>query len=398
MPIRPHLLVALLVPLAACAPDTSTTTHTPPLVTDSADIRIVTYDHTPATAAPFRLAPQPRYRHGVNPGDYTFQEVSVGLLLPDGRAVVYDPWIVEAVVFSQDGSAYQVLAAEGEGPGEVNFVDDMFALGQDSILMADPSLGRATLLVGDSVSRMWSLPRGTRMDVVGAARSGELLMATSSGQWGFEGAWLTGHLARLDIETAVLDTVASFDFFPRIPPGMQMDPIAALGEVTVADGHFVQTRSDTPEVIWRRPDGTVTQIVRWRAEPTQLTQEWLEPIEAENRRGVRMHQPDLSDARIEQATRGIMAVYRASIGRPMPLFAAPFADDEGRIWLPSYKPGGELKSVPPYIVIAPDGQWLGTVETPPGFRILDVAHGVVLGVARDEMDAESVVVWELVGG
>lgn len=398
MPIRPHLLVVLLVPLGACAPDTSTTPHAPPQVTDSAGIRIVTYDHTPATAAPFRLAPQPRYRHGANPGDYTFQEVSVGRLLPDGRAVVYDPWIVEAVVFSQDGSAHRVLAAEGEGPGEVNFVDDMFALGQDTILMADPSLGRATLFVGGSVSRMWSLPRGIRMDVVGSARSGALLMATSSGQWGFEGPWLAGYLARLDIESGVLDTVASFDFFPRIPPGMQMDPIAALGEVTVADRHFVQTRSDTPEVTWRRPDGTVTQIVRWRAEPTLLTEEWLEPVEAENRRGVRMHQPDASDARIEQATRAIMAVYRASLGRPMPLFAAPFADDEGRIWLPSYKPGGELKSVPPYIVIAPDGEWLGTVEAPPGFRILDVAQGLVLGVARDQMDVESVVVWELVEG
>ena len=301
-------------------------------------------------------------------------------------------------MFSQDGSTYRVLAAEGEGPGEVNFVDGIFALGQDSILMADPSLGRATLFVGDSVARMWSLPRGIRMDVEGTARSGELLMATSSGQRGFEGAWLAGHLARLDIETGVLDTVASFDFFPRIPPGMQMDPIAALGEVTVSDGHFIQTRSDTPEVTWRRPDGTVTQIVRWRAEPTLLSEEWLEPIEAENRRGVRMHQPDLSDARIERATRAIMAVYEASLGRPMPLFAAAFADDEGRIWLPSYKPGGELKSVPPHIVIAPDGQWLGTVEAPPGFRILDVAHGLVLGVARDEMDVESVVVWELAGG
>ena len=53
---------------------------------------------------------------------------------------------------------------------------------------------------------------------------------------------------------------------------------------------------------------------------------------------------------------------------------------------------------PPYSVIAPDGEWLGTVEAPPGFRMLDVAGGLVLGVARDEMDVESVVVYELIGG
>ncbi len=38
-------------------------------------------------------------------------------------------------------------------------------------------------------------------------------------------------------------------------------------------------------------------------------------------------------------------------------------------------------------------QELGQVETPPRFRILDVAGGLVLGVLRDEMDVENVVVY-----
>lgn len=49
-----------------------------------------------------------------------------------------------------------------------------------------------------------------------------------------------------------------------------------------------------------------------------------------------------------------------------------------------------------YTVIAADGEWLGTVEAPPGLPIPDAAHGLVLGVQRDEMDVESVVVYELV--
>ena len=36
------------------------------------------------------------------------------------------------------------------------------------------------------------------------------------------------------------------------------------------------------------------------------------------------------------------------------------------------------------------------MEAPPRFRILDVAAGLVLGVARDETDVESVVVYELI--
>ena len=52
--------------------------------------------------------------------------------------------------------------------------------------------------------------------------------------------------------------------------------------------------------------------------------------------------------------------------------------------------------MPPYTVIAPDGEWLG-VEAPATFRLLDVAGGLVLGVELDEMDVVSVVVYELVG-
>ena len=194
-----------MVGVGACRSDTSTPGGAPPQITDSADVRIVTYDHTPTAAAPFQLAPEPRYRHGANPGDYSFQEVSGGRLLPDGSAVVYDPWNAELVAFGPDGTTHEVLATEGEGPGEVSYVGAILPLEPDSILIAD-------------------------------------------------------------------------------------------------------------------------------------------------------------------------------------------------VWLPSYRPGSEHNSVAPYTVIAPDGEWLGAVEAPPGFHILDVAAGLVLGVERDDMDVESVVVYELVGG
>ena len=49
------------------------------------------------------------------------------------------------------------------------------------------------------------------------------------------------------------------------------------------------------------------------------------------------------------------------------------------------------------MVISPNGEWLGRVDAPPDLRILDVAGGRVLGVLKDEMDVESVVVYELIG-
>lgn len=92
-----------------------------------------------------------------------------------------------------------------------------------------------------------------------------------------------------------------------------------------------------------------------------------------------------------------LTTYRAVIGGPMPLFSIPFGDSEGRVWLPSYRPGGSRAGIPDYTVISADGEWLGTVEAPPRFRVLDVAGGLVLGVQLDDMDVENVVVYEMVG-
>ncbi len=399
IPDRSYFILVLTAGIAACGGDTTTTAADVPVqVADSAGVRIVSYEHTPTTPPAFRLSAEPRYRHGANPDDYAIQEVSAGRLLPDGSAVVYDQWNVELVVLGQDGATYEVLAAEGEGPGDVGHINALFVPGQDSILAADLNLGRMTPFAGDSVARTTNVRVPTYLGVKGIDSSGELLLATRWGPSDFDQAWLRGHMVRFDVRTGAADTVASYDFMPRIPPGLEWDPIRAAGEVTVAAGHFVQVRSDRAEVAWHLPDGTLTQIVRWPAEPALLTEQLLEPIEAEHRKSVRMHDPNLPDARIAQVARANMAAYRASIGRPLPLFSSPFADDEGRVWLPSYQAGGELTAVPPYLVIGPDGVWLGTVEAPPGFRILDVAGGMVLGVELDEMDVESVVVYELVGG
>ena len=105
----------------------------------------------------------------------------------------------------------------------------------------------------------------------------------------------------------------------------------------------------------------------------------------------------VSEARLDEIVQADMSRYRAMIGQPVPLFGSPFADADGNVWLPSYRPAYPEEGSP-YTVISPVGEWLGQVGTPPRFRILDVAGGLVLGVLRDEMDVENIVVYELVGG
>ncbi|WP_419167828.1 hypothetical protein [Candidatus Palauibacter sp.] len=387
----------MLIPaaaLAACGGDPGLTGEAQVQVRDSAGVRIVEYVTVPEVEPPFALAAEPLYRHGANPGDYEFQFVDAGRLFPDGSAVV--AWYSEVVVLSPDGTTHEVLAKVGEGPGEVISPYSVFVLGQDSVLVPDDRQSRLTLFVGDSVARIVSLPRAAHVGVAGIGASGELLLMNRfpyRSRVDIEDEWLAGHMTLFDIETGALDTVASYDHFHRERSGQPWPIIRPVGEVTVAAGRFVYTRSDRPEITWRMPDGKVIRIVRWRPEPTLLTEELLEGGEAYNRMIGRRHY-GVSDARLEEMIQEDMSRYRAMIGQPIPRFGSPFADAAGNVWLPSYRPAYP-EEASPYTVISPDGEWLGQVETPPGFRILDVAGGLVLGVLRDDFDVESVAVYEL---
>ena len=393
---RYHVILILSAVIVACRGDTGRTSAIQGQIEDSGGVRIVTYGATPSTVAPFHLAAEPRYRHGASPGDYAFHLVEAGRLFPDGSAVVAN-WYGEVVVLGPDATTHEVLAKVGEGPGEVISPYSMFILGQDSVLVADDRLSRVTLFVRDSVARIVSLPRAQHIGVAGIDSSGELLLMNRYAyrSWvDIENEWLAGHMTLFDTETGVVDTVASYDHFPRDTRG-RMNPIRALGEVTAATGRFVYTRSDRPEITWRQPDGTVIQVVRWRAEPTLLTEEFLEPVEAYQRLVTQTNNRGISMSRIDELVRNSMATRYAMIGQQLPLFGSPFADADGNIWLPSYRMAYPEEGSP-YTVISSDGEWWGTVETPPRFRILDVTGGLVLGVLRDDdTDVENVVVYEL---
>ncbi|MDE2874399.1 MAG: M56 family metallopeptidase [Gemmatimonadota bacterium] len=368
----------------------------PAMIQDSAGIRIVEYAGMPDAAAPFRFAAEPRYRHGAGPGDHSFRRIHPGSLFPDGSAVVSDIGRQELVALGPDGRSHEVLAGPGKGTGDVDYVGATFALGPDRFLAVDMFLDRLTIFAGGSVERTVDFRQADGLHVLGIGAAGQLLMTTGAFWPGFEEEWLPGHMARFDMETGALDTVASYDYVSRPPPGLRWNPIGAVGRVAVAAGQFVYARSDRPQVAWHRPDGTVTQIVRWQAEPAPLTEEMLEGIEPGLRAGNQLANPGAAAADIDRMTNEDMATYRAVIGGSMPLFTIPFGDSEGRVWLPSYRPGNLTEGTPQYTVISGDGKWLGTVQAPPRFRLLDVGGELVLGVQMDENDVENVVVYELV--
>lgn len=198
-------------------------------------------------------------------------------------------------------------------------------------------------------------------------------------------------MVRFDLDTRGADTVASFDktrSAPRRVTGPTLFSYA--GVAGVAGGEFVHGRNDIPELVWRRPDGSVRQIMRWQPQRVYPTAESRERFLA--CRGAALREdPYRTEAMVEAD----LASWQFNHDEPEPLFTTIFGDGEGRAWLWHWE--AHCYNRLRFTVIGPDGTWLGVFEPPDGFDLLSVAGRRALMVVRDEMDVESVAVYELVG-
>ena len=395
----PAALIALA--LAGCGDAPMPTGATEAQIGDSAGVRIVEYSGTPSVPS-LTLAEDPLYTHGAGPDDYQFASISGGALYPDGGAAVFDWQNREIVVLGPDGAVRNLLARQGEGPGEISGFGavGLIAGGADTLLVEDEWHMRLTLFAGDAVAWTARLPAGgggIGLRALGLDGGDGVLMASTqtaaqpAGGIQFDQPWLSGHMVRFDVPAEAADTVADYDWLPiavRESTGL----LSHSGRVGVVGDEFVHGRNDTPELVWRRPDGTVRQIMRWRAERVLTTEERWEPFVACMLHRLREM---LGPGATEERFRENVARWDLDPAAPEPLFRYMHGDDEGRLWL-------ENAAIPPchpvrYTVIGPDGTRLGVFEPPEWFRLLHVAGGRALGVVTDELGVPSVAVYEVVG-
>jgi hypothetical protein len=79
-----------------------------------------------------------------------------------------------------------------------------------------------------------------------------------------------------------------------------------------------------------------------------------------------------------------------------PRFSAILSDLTGWIWVRSYAAGWERQG--DWLLFDEDGVLRCRVELPDRLRVLQIGEGHLLGVARDELDEESVLLFGLVRG
>ena len=220
---------------------------------------------------------------------------------------------------------------------------------------------------------------------------GTLLMAVQGGTFPFDGA--AGQLRsdsalllRYGADGAVRDTIGRFAWgqsfgvtlgtagdtfvapFPR--------PLAARGTAAVTRGRIVVGSGIGYELAIHGSDGRLQRLVR------------------------RSHRPEPITPAIVAAHRAIEALPPAagslvSVPATAPAYDRVLTDPDGYLWVLDFS--ADPIAARHWSVFDPDGRWLGTVETPAGFRLEAAGRDEVVGLWRDADGMDHLRVYRIEG-
>lgn len=334
---------------------------------------------------------------GVISGDSVeeFDRVVTPFVLPDHRMVVPLAGSREIRLFDMHGEYLATLGGPGEGPGEFSSLGAAWGRG-DTVEAFDGDLLRITRFLPSGEKEVVLLDRvpSAQTAVPGAPSFG----------WAIEGVASAGMgqrdqvaLHRFNRSGAHLGEVGRFEGMARYrlsnfsgPDPLSPKTVSAVGGERIYAGEtltpsldvFGADGSPEGEVTWDpgaslSPETAYEQVVEevvFRADP-ERAQEIRQRLDAFPR-------PD-----------------RVSV------FWAAIVDEEGFLWIRPFDPlqhalelgmyhrpgaGGE------WLVLTPTGQRLGTVSMPSALEPSAISSDAVVGIQRNEMDVESVCVYELV--
>jgi hypothetical protein len=388
-----RLSILLLLPLTACGGGHAGGEAA--AVRDSAGIRIVESRGGRWDADDgWRLSDEPTLQIGVVEGDSVYQldRVRAALRLGDGRIVVANGGSEQLRWYDARGRHVASAGRQGGGPGEFHGLNVLRRLPGDSVLASDMMAFRlswldpggrfvryiplqpvgqvparfvdrfedGSLLLSSSVRTLGnSTESGTRRDTLRWVRASadgvmvDSLSVTAANETSFQFVTETGQIQSMNILTL---------------PFMRNVHTAASGN------HYWQGTTDAYEIVLRRADGTPERIVRRVMEPVPVRGAYLDSLR-----------------RVQVAENGPEAgksLDLVQVPERLPAFERLLVDDGGNLWVQRTPWPG---AVPPeWDVFNAEGQMLGTVTMPAGFRATHIGADFVLGVWTDEDGVEYV--------
>jgi len=377
---------ATLLGLGGCGRTESTVVYT---VRDSSSVRIVEYEGDPMRDPP-RLRTSRVFRVGWEADEPTFESDVFpvpGQLRSGGRIAVADYNGKKLYRVQRDGAVSEV-GRSGEGPGEYGWLDALVLEG-DTIVLQDDLNRRLTWFAPDGTVETVRLEIASRSDhwVISSLHPGGFLTVPYSYDSRSPEGWLDRAIIVLDRSGRIADTVAVLPFHLIGAPGDENPMLSFFHAWPVGfpDGGFAYGRNDSPEIVWYDHEGSVRQRVRWQATMREATQEDREQYEEWY---LSLRSPELTEASL---ARGLEA-RREDFGGPVPLFGPLHTSDDGSVWVEPLVFGG----MPDYVdVFGADGTYVGRVELPERFTVIDVDGPFVLGWEFDRLDVPAIALYRV---
>lgn len=344
--------------------------------------------------------------------DEFFTDIAGAVRLEDGRFVVADQGELRLSVYDPDGDLSQTIGSGGEGPGEFRYLSGIWTTGGDTIGVWDGRLNRLT----------WLRPDG---EVVRTARPG-----AASGGGPVAGGNLDMFLGAFgDGSVALAALVTEFGRGERAGDRLYPDRMVfalfdasgrfqrLLGQGTGMVRSFVPEGGGGPIAFSPYPWAAVVRDSLVYTNGMRGRIHVYDPA-AGDTGAVRRLAVEGSDLELDEARRALdralegasdRARRLASLSRSdvtagqVPELGRMFADDEGRLWLKAYDPAKDALAVRPgrfatggsWTIVASDGTVVARLDMPEDVAPLAVEDGLLLGLARDELDVERFVVYRI---
>jgi len=371
--------------LLACAPSDAP----PPASTqrDSAGIAIVE-SIRPAwgDSAHWRLDPEPLLDLATaGTGDpHDFYAVRGMKRLSDGSLVVLNAGSDEVRQFSADGRFVGSFGGTGEGPGEFTNARQLELAG-DTILVLDWDSMLSVFGPGPELIRDVRLRPSTRaVHFIGDGHLVARVVASLPG---------TGALVRIPealfthrLDGSDGDSIGWIAGFEDYTLGdMGQVPFFQKEAVVDSRGERIFTgSSDLMQVEEMAANGDTVRILRIADYPLGLT-----PAQAEAERDHRLHIPLLQQTPMPPRVQRLREfIENMPLPTTRPAYDDLIVDPSGAVWLRPFRGASEQDGPEFWLVLDPDGRWLGSVEVPEDFRVRNIGMDEVLGVWHDEMDVQ----------
>jgi hypothetical protein len=383
------LLVALL--LSACAGGDSPT-RSEPTVRDSAGISVIEYPEALVAPADWTLSLQDAVR-----AQGEFARVRHGTVFTDGHFVVADGDSRSLRFHASDGALLTAVGRAGGGPGEFQDISSLSRWPGDSLLAWDLQQRRLTVFdARGTMARSFALSTTAEVpfgNVQGAFADGSMLTIGFVAGGGPEpGRTRSQSPVHRFARDGSLDTV-----YPFVTSGEAFFTLFENGGFSVTSALFarsttvhagpsllVEADNDAFTLRLRTPAGALQRIIRRVGTTPSITPAMRQAV----------IEYTLGTLASDAARERNRPVYEAMpLPATTPAFGRVHVDRLDHVWVEAYEPVPGATSA--WWVFAPEGSLVARATMPQRLTPLEIGADYLLGVHRDELDVEEVVVARL---